>query len=665
MKHFLKKMKISNKMVLYFCILIIIVGSIFYFILPNLLNYPPDTINTQFDKEVSILYYCFQFLIAIIFILLVFTIYLKAVLHRVDNWEKTKDKDKDVILRVRKLCLNFPYKLYIALEIFPVLIVSLVLEFTGSHPVILIFKIGILVFSFSTLLSSFFLIISKNVLYPVLKETSNLLDIKEQKHSLGLMGRLIFQIFPSVLVTALLISLIGYSRLTVEKGDFLNTYYSKVLADADLEINVTGDPLEYVTQNLSSNFISSSDFLFVEYPDGSIRTSNGTELSHFFVKYMHELSPSHDNRVYEAYTIDAQGVIENFEYNGETYTVGFYYEIVAPSLIYYFLLSSGLLFLFNLVIIIYISKSITSDIQSVTDGLNKIIESGEHINYGKLPITSNDELGDLAISFNKIQDLTKHNIEKIHSNQDMLMESERLASLGQLIGGIAHNLKTPIMSISGAAEGLSDLIKEYDSSIDDPEVNSQDHHSIAKDMDDWVEKIREYTSYMSDVITAVKGQAVTMSETDNVNFDVEELVKRVDILMKHELKSALIYLNVSVNVPEHTTLHGDINTLVQVINNMISNSIQAYDGKPEQNIDLIVSQSDNNLVISVKDYGPGLPDVVKDKLFNEMITTKGKNGTGLGLYMSYSTIKAHFRGDITFESEKGKGTTFNIILPLN
>ena len=380
---------------------------------------------------------------------------------------------------------------------------------------------------------------------------------------------------------------------------------------------------------------------------------------------MHELSPSHNNRVYEAYTIDAQGVIRDFEYRGANYTVGFYYEIVTPSLIYYFLLSAGLLFLFNLVVICYISKSITSDIQSVTDGLNKIIESGEHINYKKLPITSNDELGDLAISFNQIQDLTIHNIEKIHSNQEMLMESERLASLGQLIGGIAHNLKTPIMSISGAAEGLSDLIKEYDSSIDDPEVNSKDHHDIAKDMNDWVEKIREYTSYMSDVITAVKGQAVTMSETDYINFDIEELVKRVDILMKHELKSALIYLNVSVNVPEHTTLHGDINTLVQVINNMISNSIQAYDGKPEQNIDLIVSQSDNNLVISVKDYGPGLPDVVKDKLFNEMITTKGKNGTGLGLYMSYSTIKAHFRGDITFESEKGKGTTFNIILPLN
>ena len=97
---------------------------------------------------------------------------------------------------------------------------------------------------------------------------------------------------------------------------------------------------------------------------------------------------------------------------------------------------------------------------------------------------------------------------------------------------------------------------------------------------------------------------------------------------------------------------------------MISNAIQAYNGKEGENIDLILEKQNNNLIISVKDYGSGLPEKVKNKLFKEMITTKGKNGTGLGLYMSYSTIKAHFNGDITFESETGKGTTFNITLPL-
>ena len=264
------------------------------------------------------------------------------------------------------------------------------------------------------------------------------------------------------------------------------------------------------------------------------------------------------------------------------------------------------------------------------------------------------------------KDISQHieDMKKLKDAQETLMESERLSSLGQLIGGIAHNLKTPIMSISGAAEGLTDLVKEYDSSIDDPEVNSQDHHDIARDMNEWIEKIKEYTSYMSDIITAVKGQAVTLSEADNISFDIDELVKRVDILMKHELKNALIYLNIQMKAPKDTTINGDINSLVQVINNMISNAIQAYNGKTEQNIDLTLEKHKNNLIISVRDYASGLPQKVKAKLFKEMITTKGKNGTGLGLYMSYSTIKAHFNGDIIFESEEGKGTTFNIILPL-
>lgn len=278
-------------------------------------------------------------------------------------------------------------------------------------------------------------------------------------------------------------------------------------------------------------------------------------------------------------------------------------------------------------------------------------------------IYSNDSFLGTLILF---KDITQHieDMKKIKDTQESLMESERLSSLGQLIGGIAHNLKTPIMSIAGAAEGLSDLIKEYDSSIDNPEVNSQDHHDIAKDMSEWITKIRGYTEYMSDVITAVKGQAVTLSNEDDISFTIGELLKRVDILMKHELKNALVYLNISMKTNEDILIHGDVNNLVQVINNMISNAIQSYAGKPEQNIDLIVERKGNDLTISIKDYGCGIPKKVKDKLFKEMITTKGKNGTGLGLYMSYSTIKAHFNGNISLESEEGKGTTFTITIPL-
>ena len=264
------------------------------------------------------------------------------------------------------------------------------------------------------------------------------------------------------------------------------------------------------------------------------------------------------------------------------------------------------------------------------------------------------------------KDTTQHmlDLKTIQNNQNMLMERERLASLGQLIGGIAHNLKTPIMSISGAAVGLTDLIREYNESIGDPEVTVEDHHAIAKDMTEWVDKIKSYSEYMSDVITAVKGQAVTLSENETVSFDLDELVKRVNILMKHELKNALITLNIHMDTDSKTLLHGDITSLVQVINNMISNSIQVYNGQPNQTIDFWIEQKDKHVILSIQDYGSGLPKSVQDKLFKEMITTKGKNGTGLGLFMSYSTIRAHFNGNITYETEKGKGTVFHIILPL-
>lgn len=293
----------------------------------------------------------------------------------------------------------------------------------------------------------------------------------------------------------------------------------------------------------------------------------------------------------------------------------------------------------------------------------KLIKSQKYFNVEITSMFSDNLLLGTLILF---KDTTQHilDMEQIQNNQSLLMERERLASLGQLIGGIAHNLKTPIMSISGATEGLTDLIKEYDESIGDPEVTNEDHHAIAKDMSEWVDKIKTHTAYMSDVITAVKGQAVTLSENQHITFDIDELVKRVDILMKHELKNALITLNISINTDKNTALHGDITSLVQVINNMISNSIQAYNGKPNESIELIVNREKNNLVISVKDHGCGLPEEVKKKLFKEMITTKGKNGTGLGLFMSYSTIRAHFNGDITFESNSN-GTTFNIIIPIN
>lgn len=320
-------------------------------------------------------------------------------------------------------------------------------------------------------------------------------------------------------------------------------------------------------------------------------------------------------------------------------------------------------------------KQYDMNLPKLENSLNRVKHSSETIvfeqHFKKINKYFTVEINNILVKGNSLgilmlfKDITQHKLDMqaLKDNQDILIERERLASLGQLIGGIAHNLKSPIMSISGATERLTDLIKEYEESIVDKDVTIDDHLAIANDMRDWISKIKSYLEYMSDIITAVKGQAVALSENTVDSFTVEELTKRVDILMKHELKKALITLNLDLKVPTSLMIHGNINGLVQVINNMISNAIQAYKGKEGQTIDLIITQEKNDVIVSVRDYAGGLPKEVQEKLFKEMITTKGKDGTGIGLFMSYSNIRAHFNGDITYSTEEGKGTIFNIILP--
>lgn len=327
----------------------------------------------------------------------------------------------------------------------------------------------------------------------------------------------------------------------------------------------------------------------------------------------------------------------------------------------------------------------------------KLKDESIYFNIEVSGIFANNQCLGVLILF---KDITQHiiDMQNLKNNQSVLMEKERLATLGQMIGGVAHNLKTPIMSISGATEGLEDLIVEYDNSIGDPDVTGEDHHAIAKDMLNWIVKIRSYDNYMSDIITAVKGQAVNMNESQHETFTIEELLSRVNILMKHELKEALVTINEDIQISKNTEISGNVNSLVQVVNNLISNAIQSYGPvdpmqkstasgssfiqgngsdiasskdigqkiskvNTEKTIDLIISEKNDSIVISVTDHGCGMTDEVKNKLFKEMITTKGHNGSGLGLFMSYSTIKGNFQGDMNFTSKVGKGTTFNITLP--
>ena len=637
------------------------IATVLYFTLPFVLNYPPNSTDNSFQIEIVGITYTTQFLIIISILLILLYIALRFIYSKLSLSEE-KLNNPEYIRNLRKKSFNYPYMMLL-LELFVPSIIIAILLFAFNTEAELVIRITTVVFSFSAVFAIFSYMLSKKFFSNRLTATATLAKNEVTGVRLPLYNKLLIQILPLFLYSFVLILLISMSLMTREKGDLLYHFYRQELLSRFNEETVYG--IEEVKNILNSiEYKSEGDHALIMSADDGEVIYSPEPLNAFFTKYVLNFYDETDGYTYEYYGQNREGAVIKINTNmGQCY-IGIRFFVFGNNFIAPFLLIALLLILINCLFILYIGKDLSNDINSVIDGMKHISNSDDVIYANNLPVTSNDEIGDLTVSFNKIQKLNKTYVDQLHSNQETLMESERLASLGQLIGGIAHNLKTPIMSISGALEGLSNLIKEYQDSIDDPEVNSQDHHDIANDMSEWISKIKDYTEYMSDIITAVKGQAVTLSETSAVHFTIDELVKRVNILMKHELKNSLTYLNISMKMDEHTIINGDINSLVQVINNMISNAIQAYGGQKNKNIELILETKDNHVLIHVKDYAGGMPQTVQNKLFKEMITTKGKNGTGLGLYMSYSTIKAHFNGDIVFESELEKGTTFTIILPL-
>ena len=654
--------KPTTRICIRYCMIALVFLIACALLLPTLLNYAPGSINTPFDIKMSYISYTQQITIVAIVILLVIFLSIKIFLRDVDDWYTNKDKktNKHTVEKIRKKCFNLPYIIFFIELFLPTLGIMFVLLLTGSHHGIMIGKIMVLVLSFALLLASFTYIFSKSIYAEILSSTY------KEGSNLGLRvplkNKIAMQIIPLFISVLLLVSFIGYSRSVKEKEDiYFDIYHSNLTESFNTNTTYTIDEIKDILSQMKKYGPETSTFILL---DDKIITVSGEEPSYFMVTYTKELSSNYNGRTYDSYGIDTQGATIILNTTEGTCYVGISYSIFSKEVTFFLVITCLILLLIVGLLLHYFSSSITRDINVVTYGLKNIYSNSKSTYMEKLPVISNDEIGDLTMAFNKVQDKTQGYIQTIKSNQETLMESERLASLGQLIGGIAHNLKTPIMSISGAAEGLTDLVKEYDSSIDDPEVTHQDHHDIAKDMTDWIEKIKTYTSYMSDIITVVKGQAVNLSSDNNIYFKVDELLKDINILMKHELKSALVTLDVQNYVSSEIQINGDVNALVQVVNNMISNAIQSYNGKPNQVINLILKTDNSNLLIEIQDHGCGMPEKVKEKLFKEMITTKGKNGTGLGLFMSYSTIKAHFNGDITFESELNKGTKFTIIIPL-
>lgn len=652
-----------NKLAFLNSLIALVLVIILYFTLPKILNYPTNTIDNDFQIKVVGITYTSQFIILATLIVTFIYLFVRLIYKKLYNGISGS---KDSIIKTRKKCFNIQYVMLI-IEVFLPTTLCFFLLILFRTNIDLLLRICIVIFSFASIFGITSYMISRSFFRDLLIKSSDYCVNDLNTIRINTPLKLLILTLPLFICSFVLILLISTTTMTIEKGDLLYNFYKQELINSLSEENLS---LENIKNKFNSlEYKSDNDFGLIMdansgeiiYKSKNMNISDESFLSNYTLSFYDETN----GQCFEYYGQTAQSCMHKITIDEGTYYIGIHFETSSNSILLPFFICIIILIIFIIIYISYIGKTISTDITNITNGMNSILNLNNISNAKNLPITSNDEFGDLTISYNKIQNLTISHIKQIEYNQDKLMEQERLASLGQLIGGIAHNLKTPIMSISGATRGLEDLIQEYNDSIGDLEVTNEDHYEIAGEMDEWIKKIKIYTEYMSDIITTVKGQVVALSNISNDSFTIEELLKSVDILMKHELKNALISLNIISHIPNNLSLNGNINSLVQVINNMISNSIQAYNGKTNEKIDLILKEENNNLIISIKDYASGIPKEIQDKLFNEMVTTKGKNGTGLGLFMSYSTIKANFNGDIIFESKENKGTIFNIIIPIN
>lgn len=629
----------------------------FYSLVPVLLNYPPGTVATK-PSGIS---YGMQYIIIILFAIILSNLFLYSYVRKIYKLyhyvQENPGKEINQSWELRNYCMNVPYKFYILQVSSPLIIITFLYTILRA-PLAVSLNIFLLVFIFITLVANIFFIFSRRIFKRLLIDVNN--NECNSKIRFKISQKITMHILPMIVVAIIFTSMIGYSRIIKEKGDLLFSQYKSKLSTQFVNKRVTG--FEEIFQELSSIDISEKEYsFFVISPDNVVRTSNNSKLSNFFVFYINKLSFSYDGRASEA-TGDFQGVAIKIPDENGDWIAGIRYKVTADNTMLFYIISFIVLLVLNLIILAYYSKDFAEDISLVANSLMEIAESKDVDLNKKIPVTSNDEIGDLVMAFNKIQEKQKEYIKKLNDNQEIMMQQDRLASLGQMIGGIAHNMKTPIMSISGGFEALKDLIKEYDESIGEDSVTIEDHHEIAAEMREWIEKMKPYLSYMSDIISAVKGQAVKLNESSQHTFTIRELADRIKILMKYELKRYECSMDVDIQIEPEAELRGEVNNLVQVLNNLISNAIDAYDGKGGK-IEFGIYRKGLIIEFIVKDYGKGISNEVKNRLFKEMLTTKGKKGTGLGLYMSYSAIRAKFGGNIWFESEEGKGTTFYVSIP--
>lgn len=250
------------------------------------------------------------------------------------------------------------------------------------------------------------------------------------------------------------------------------------------------------------------------------------------------------------------------------------------------------------------------------------------------PIISDDKVIGAIILFKDITELKR--------SQNAMIEQERLASLGQLAGGMAHDINTPIATIRMGIDFLNGK------------------HQYTEQEEKMLTAMKISADKITEIVESVRNQIRNTGESQKTQFLLDKVIDNIKILVNNELEKHKCKL--FVEIEKEISLYGDFGKLSQVIMNIVMNAIQAYNGERGE-VKLRTYEENSNTVISITDNAGGIPKKIADGLFKEILTTKGTKGTGFGLYFSKSMIKAEFNGDISFETEEGIGTTFYIKIP--
>ncbi len=261
----------------------------------------------------------------------------------------------------------------------------------------------------------------------------------------------------------------------------------------------------------------------------------------------------------------------------------------------------------------------------------------------------------------KIQEDLEFANESLRETQAQLVQSEKMASLGSLVAGIAHEINTPIGAVSSMYDTLSRSLEKLDEIITSqfPEdfKNLAKAKSIFGILKDSNQVIRSGTERVVDIVRRLKSFA-RLDEAELKTVDIHEGLEDTLILVHHELKHRIQIIKKFGEIPLISCFPGKLN---QVFLNLLINAKQAI--KDKGTIEISTFVKNKKVHIAFTDTGTGISRENLKKIFDPGFTTKGRGvGAGLGLSICYQIIKDH-RGEINVESEPGKGSTFTVILP--